>query len=136
MRSIFSSATAEAERLHTLDVYFIVASLGIFLLVAVLATYYSIKFIDKGDGHEPEQTSSNLKLEAAMIGGPLLLVVLFFFLSINTTRAILPPAGLHTPAVRIIGHQWWWEAAYPNTDVKTANEIHLPVGQRLLIEGT
>lgn len=136
MRSIFSSATLEAERLHTLDVYFIIAALGIFLLVAALVVYNSVKFMDKGDGHEPEQTSSNLKLEAAMIGGPTILVVLFFFLTVNTTRAILPPEGQRTPAVRIIGHQWWWEAAYPGTDVKTANEIHLPVGQPLLIEGT
>ena len=136
MRTIFSAATHEADRLHTLDTYFIVAALGVFGLVAFLTTYYSIKYRDKYDGQEPPQTSSNLKLEGLMIAGPTLLVVVFFFLTINTTRAILPPAGDTTPAVIVTGHQWWWQATYPGTTVETANEIHLPVGRRLLIKGT
>lgn len=35
-------------------------------------------------------------------------------------------------SIQVIGHQWWWEVVYPNTDpsqqVTTANEIHIPVG--------
>ena len=136
MRSIFSSATQEAERLHRLDMYFIIAALGVLLLVAGLAVYISIRFRNKGDGVEPEQTSSNLKLETAMIVGPTMLIIAFFILTVRTTHAILPPAGKLVPAVRITGHQWWWEATYPGTNVVTANEIHLPVDRRLLIEGT
>ena len=136
MRSIFSSATQEAERLHRLDTYFLIAALGVLLLVAGLSMYITIRFKNKGDGVEPEQTSSNLKLETAMIVGPTLLVIAFFILTVRTTHAILPPAGKLVPAVRITGHQWWWEATYPGTNVVTANEIHLPVGRRLLIEGT
>lgn len=105
MRSIFSSATQEAERLHRLDTYFMIAALAVLLLVAGLAGYLSIKFRDKGDGVEPAQTSSNLRLETAMIVGPTLLVIAFFFLTISTTRAILPPAGPRVPAVRVTGHQ-------------------------------
>lgn len=32
--------------------------------------------------------------------------------------------------VEVVGHQWWWEVRYPNGAV-TANEIHIPVGQRV-----
>jgi cytochrome c oxidase subunit 2 len=136
MRSIFSSATKEAERLFALDLYFMLAALAVLLLVAGLVVYTSLKYRDKGDGVEPAQESTNLPLEMLMIGGPAVLVVIFFFLTIRTSSAILPPAGSTTPAVVITGHQWWWEATYPGTQVKTANEIHLPVGQRLLIVGT
>lgn len=135
MRSIFSAATHEAEHLHTLDTYFIIAALGVFLLVAFLTVYYSIKYRARYDGYEPEQTSSNLKLEGVMIAGPTLLVGFFFFLTIRTTRAVLPPVGGATPAVVVTGHQWWWQATYPGTSAETANEIHLPTGRRLLIEG-
>ena len=31
----------------------------------------------------------------------------------------------------ITGHQWWWEARYPN-GAATASEIHIPAGRRLL----
>jgi cytochrome c oxidase subunit 2 len=30
-------------------------------------------------------------------------------------------------AVRVIGHQFWWEVRYPGTSAVTANEIHIPV---------
>jgi cytochrome c oxidase subunit II len=35
--------------------------------------------------------------------------------------------------VRVVGHMWWWEARYPNGAV-TANEIHIPVGERVRFE--
>jgi cytochrome c oxidase subunit 2 len=30
----------------------------------------------------------------------------------------------------LIGHQWWWEAQYPDYGFVTANEIHVPVSQQ------
>ena len=36
-----------------------------------------------------------------------------------------PPTPAKT-TIQVIGHQWWWEARYPNGAV-TANEIHIPV---------
>jgi cytochrome c oxidase subunit II len=32
--------------------------------------------------------------------------------------------------ITVIGHDWWWEVRYPNGAV-TANEIHIPAGQRV-----
>jgi cytochrome c oxidase subunit 2 len=31
-------------------------------------------------------------------------------------------------AVQVTGHQWWWEVRYPDEQVITANEIHVPAG--------
>ena len=31
--------------------------------------------------------------------------------------------------VEVTGHQFWWEVRYPDLDVVTANEIHMPVGR-------
>jgi cytochrome c oxidase subunit II len=49
-----------------------------------------------------------------------------------------------TPAdplrVRITAHQWWWEIEYvdpqPMRRVRTANELHIPVGRPVLLEMT
>lgn len=30
--------------------------------------------------------------------------------------------------VRITGKQWWWQVSYPDAQIVTANEIHVPVG--------
>jgi cytochrome c oxidase subunit II len=41
-------------------------------------------------------------------------------------------------SIQVIGHQWWWEVVYPNTDasmtVTTANEIHVPVGVPVVLQ--
>jgi cytochrome c oxidase subunit 2 len=38
------------------------------------------------------------------------------------------------PRLYVIGHQWWWEYAYPDLGVITANELHVPVGVGLAID--
>jgi cytochrome c oxidase subunit II len=55
---------------------------------------------------------------------------LFFFANIFLLRDTSPPASAattRTMTIRVVGHQFWWEARYPGTDVVTANEIHIPV---------
>jgi cytochrome c oxidase subunit II len=33
--------------------------------------------------------------------------------------------------VEVIGHQYWWEVRYPDAGVVTANEVHIPTGERV-----
>ena len=35
--------------------------------------------------------------------------------------------------VNVQGHQYWFEFEYPDLDVVTANELHIPVGKKILI---
>jgi cytochrome c oxidase subunit II len=62
-----------------------------------------------------------------LIPAIILLVVLGF--TLNTLRALSTPAIPDELSVRVVGHQWWWEVAYPAQGFVTANEIHIPVGQ-------
>ncbi len=41
-----------------------------------------------------------------------------------------------TVVIDIVGSQWWWSVAYPQHGVVTANEVHLPVGQPVLLRLT
>lgn len=45
-------------------------------------------------------------------------------------------AHMHQPALRIVGHQWWWEVHYlaDGADVVSANEVHVPVGRAVDLE--
>jgi len=69
-------------------------------------------------------------------------VVLFVLLvaSVTTGRAISTSLADQPLTLEIIGHQWWWEIHYDDlvqsNSVLTANEIHIPVGQPVLIKGT
>jgi len=50
--------------------------------------------------------------------------------------SLLDTSGAH-PAltIQVVGHDWWWEARYPNGAV-TANEIHIPTGETVKVDLT
>ena len=69
---------------------------------------------------------------AGVVVPTVVLVVLFAI-----TLAVLPetsPAGSGAPTgkpqltVDVTGRQWFWDIVYPDQGVRTANEIHIPVG--------
>src|SRR5204862_377912 len=57
------------------------------------------------------------------------------FLAGNKIYAKPNPNAL---AIRVRGHQWWWEVEYsnptPSEIMTTANEIHVPVGRPVKLE--
>jgi cytochrome c oxidase subunit II len=65
------------------------------------------------------------------------LTALFVWSDILVTRSTAAPkAGTTSLTVDVIGHQWFWEVRYPAAGVVTANELHIPVGRRVLVVGT
>ena len=60
---------------------------------------------------------------------PIVILVALFIVSdiyvIGKTDA--PPVSSTAMTVVVVGHQWWWEARYPASEMTTANEIHIPV---------
>ena len=136
LQYVNNPASREADKIHSVFNYFWVAAGGMLLLVIFLIVYICIKYRrKKDDTGEPVQTSHNNKLEAAMIGGPVLLLAFFFYQTLTTMNAVSPSIPKNRqPDVVITGHQWWWEVDYPNAHVVTSNEVHLPVGKRLLMQ--
>src|SRR5258708_12578249 len=133
-QSIFDAASPQAEKINRLDYGFLVAASGIMLLVIILTVYITIRFSSKANTVEPRQISGNPKLEILMVSFPMVLVIIFYFWSLNTINAVNPDRVDQKPDVIITGHQWWWEAVYPGSKVITANEIHLPTGEKLLLQ--
>ena len=66
-----------------------------------------------------------------------LVVTLLLVLSLQSLAGVLPSAAPAAVTIEITGHQWWWAARYPSASaddtVETANEIHIPVGQRVAV---
>jgi len=60
------------------------------------------------------------------------ILVGFFLFSLARVQA-LTDAGRRTALrITVTGHDWWWEVRYPNGAV-TANEIHIPAGQKVKV---
>src|SRR5689334_6312505 len=94
-----------------------------------------------GDNTEPQAIYSNQRLEIAWTAGPalILLGVLAFAIPAQLSQEVetSKPADGQQPAdIQVIGHQWWWEIRYPQAgaSVISANEIHVPVGKKLLVQ--
>jgi cytochrome c oxidase subunit 2 len=77
-----------------------------------------------------------------VVGTALALTVILLFSiltgSVMTGHAIAGLTSKNPIAIDVVGHQWWWEVRYEATQadqtVITANEIHIPVGQPVVIK--
>jgi cytochrome c oxidase subunit 2 len=74
---------------------------------------------------------------AGAIGLTVLTVFFLLVASISTGRATAALQSKSAINIEVTGHQWWWEVRYSDPDashiVHTANEIHIPVGQPVVI---
>jgi cytochrome c oxidase subunit 2 len=74
------------------------------------------------------------------LGVPAAVLAGVFIGMLTELHAIPMEAGhVHgTPAVKVIGHRWWWEVEYraggTSQYVTTANEVHVPTGTDVDIE--
>jgi cytochrome c oxidase subunit II len=68
---------------------------------------------------------------SAAVGATLLVIVALTLVSFATPS--MPEKAGEPLAIKVTGHQWWWEVEYedatPARVFRTANEIHIPVGE-------
>lgn len=131
LQSIFKASSDQAQELNRVTNYFFWAAGFILLVVAILTAYMLYRFREKNAN---AQKTLSTRWEVLMIGVPSVMVAVFLYFSIVTMNHVQSAVKNAQPDVVITGHQWWWEASYTGTGVKTANEIHLPAGKRLLLK--
>jgi cytochrome c oxidase subunit 2 len=86
-----------------------------------------------GDATEPPQVHGNRSLEVVWTVTPVLVLTVVFVLMIQTMRTV-DAAEPGAQTLQVIGHQWWWEYQYPDLQVVTANELHVPIGSPLRVD--
>lgn len=110
----------------------------VLLVVGVLA-YMLWKFRHtEGDDSIPPQTHGNAALE---IGWTILPVLIVIAVAVPTVRTIFATENYVEPTpddliVNVTGYQWWWRFEYPQYGVVTSNELHIPRGQRVILNLT
>jgi cytochrome c oxidase subunit 2 len=127
--SIFEPRSTPAHELMDLSVFVLTITGLIFVGVSSLLMYAIIKFrARKGDTSEPPQVFGSVQIELSWTIIPILIIVVLF---LTTTRVLFKVQDAPKPAtaldVIVVGHQFWWEFRYPQYNVVTANELHVPV---------
>ena len=88
-------------------------------------------------GSTSERTETGLVVLLGVVVPMTVLLALFVYADVFVMRSTAAPKpGSTELTIRVVGHQWFWEARYAGTDVVTANEIHVPVGSRVNLVGT
>src|SRR6476619_5513769 len=104
-------------------------ALAVFMLVEGALVYAIFRFRGKPDDPEPRQVHGNTVIEIIWTVIPALILAA---IAVPTVRGIfetnVTPKG-DLLKVEVIGHQWWGEFRYPDLNLTTANEVHIPVGQ-------
>ena len=111
--------------------------------IAVLAVvaggiiYSVVRFRRRPDSEGiPEQIEGALWLEFTWTFIPAIILVIIGIptvrLIFNTERYV--EATNADLRVNVVGHQWWWEFEYPDLGIVTANELHIPVGRRVILD--
>jgi len=131
-QSILDPASPSAHSLKRL--YDIMFALGIlvFLLVEGLILFAAFRFRRReGDG-EPKQVHGSTGAEIAWTVAPAIVVLGLAAASYGPLME-RRSAPLDSLVIDVTGKQWFWEFAYPDADVITADELVLPVGQTVTL---
>lgn len=87
------------------------------------------------DGESGEDHESRLILWGGMIV-PAVVVSVVLGVTLFTMRDLPAEAGEHALVIEVVGHQWWWEVYYPQYDIRSANEIRIPVDREVKLRLT
>ena len=107
----------------------------VFVLVEGALVYAVWRFRRRSPDDRPRQVHGNTRLEIAWTIIPALLLAGVAIPTVGTIfdLAESPPGAMR---VEVIGHQWWWEVHYPDLQLVTANEVHIPTGEQVVFELT
>jgi len=114
-----------------LDLFQAIIVLGVIIGVVVEAVliWAAIRYRRRASDQLPPQVHGNTLIEIAWTTGPVLVVASILFLTLPVIFRTQAPAPAGAMDVEVVGHQFWWEFVYPDANVDTANELHLPVGR-------
>jgi cytochrome c oxidase subunit II len=103
---------------------------AVVLVVVTVLTLWAIVAKPRARTGEPQLGNGFIVISGIILPSVILVVLLIFSLQANL-RLRIPETQL---TVRVIGHQFWWEIHYPDHQIITANEIHIPVGVPVKLE--
>ncbi|MBE2270480.1 MAG: cytochrome c oxidase subunit II [Anaerolinea sp.] len=120
----------EATNIAELWWVMFVLGTGIFLLVTFLLLYtLFIRNHKKAQGDIQSQKGGRWIIYGGLVLPTIILAVVFVF----TLRSMQVLALEDEPPliIEVVGKMWWWEVRYPDHNIITANEIHIPVNHRV-----
>jgi cytochrome c oxidase subunit II len=130
VQSVLHPASRPAAKINAL--WWFMFGVTAVVFVVVIALMLIAVFRRPGEGCAVPPLGSTRFIVGGGIVIPAFILTALLYYSLDTTVALrLPPSDL---TIQVIGHRWWWEVRYPQQNVVTANELHIPVGEPVRLE--
>ena len=111
-------------------------AVAVFIVVEGAIIYAAIRY-RRRDDKIPKQVHGNTKLEITWTVLPSIVIAAIAvptIIGIWEQQRGAPTDMGDVLEVEAIGHRWWFEFRYPNQEVVTANEMHIPVGRPVNVQ--
>ena len=137
-QSTFGNAATEARQFNMLFVIFLVVCAIMYLLVILFLIMGILRRRRSGTANVVEDRrhhGSDPLMRSGLIGWAALVGTGLFALAVASffaDRSMASAAANEKLSITVTANQWWWDVQYNSADaskiVRTANELHLPVG--------
>jgi cytochrome c oxidase subunit 2 len=104
------------------------------VLVEAALIWAAIRYRRRAGDRLPPQTHGNTLVEVLWTTGPVIVVGYILVVTLPLIFSQQAPAPSSAMKVNVIGHQFWWEFEYPDANVITASELHLPLNRTVNLE--
>jgi cytochrome c oxidase subunit 2 len=137
-QSTVRPASKASRDIATLWWVMLVGSAVVFAVVLALVTVVVVRRrgeITPAEGPGGRHRRAQAFVAVAGVAVPLAVLVALFALTLGTLSTTSSAAGASssTMTIEVTGRQWFWDVEYPEQHVRTANEIHIPVGETVTI---
>jgi cytochrome c oxidase subunit 2 len=122
-----------AEEIYRL--WWILLVLGAAVFIAVIG-FLIVGLIRRHRSDTPPQEDPLAPTRWIVAGGifmPVVVLAVVLGVSIDSTWVLDTRVPRDAMVIEVTGHQWWWEVQYEGRDFATANGLHIPVGEPVLI---
>ncbi len=135
-QSMFEPSGTGARSVDRLWLLMLSLGTAVFLLVLAVLAWAVLRGKRDEEGHT---LSTRGRMRLVVIGGivlPIVVLVVVFSSTLQTLRDVAGLGSSDAVVIDVVAHQFWWEVHYPDQDVVTANEIHIPVGRPVEVRMT
>jgi cytochrome c oxidase subunit 2 len=144
MQSVLNPAGPQASSIHELWLLMFSVTVVMFGLVLTFVFAALIRGVRHHSTTAPEiseRAERGLSQGvAAAIAVTVVVLIALLAASVWTGRSVAPLHAASGVTIAVTGHQWWWEIEYqdatPSRRVLTANEIHIPTKQSVVLSVT
>jgi cytochrome c oxidase subunit 2 len=126
-RSALVAAGRDAAQIEHLFIVMTVAALVVWAAIVAIAVYV----IRVREPHTPR--AANLLILGGGVALPAVVLGALIAYGLPLLPYVLAPPPGGDVSIQVTAKQWWWRVQYttPEGTIETANEVRLPVGQRI-----